>query len=74
VFLAVSAISAFFRYEFCQTDEAVICVWLQGGTFTISNLGMFGITNFSAIINPPQVITADCFVSDDTNWTVFCLV
>jgi pyruvate dehydrogenase E2 component (dihydrolipoamide acetyltransferase) len=28
----------------------------QGGTFTISNLGMMGITNFSAIINPPQVI------------------
>lgn len=27
----------------------------QGGTFTISNLGMFGIKNFSAIINPPQV-------------------
>jgi pyruvate dehydrogenase E2 component (dihydrolipoamide acetyltransferase) len=26
----------------------------QGGTFTISNLGMYGITNFSAIINPPQ--------------------
>ncbi|KAL3309844.1 hypothetical protein Ciccas_011600 [Cichlidogyrus casuarinus] len=26
----------------------------QGGTFTISNLGMFGISNFSAIINPPQ--------------------
>ena len=26
----------------------------QGGTFTISNLGMMGITNFSAIINPPQ--------------------
>lgn len=25
-----------------------------GGTFTISNLGMFGITSFSAIINPPQ--------------------
>jgi pyruvate dehydrogenase E2 component (dihydrolipoamide acetyltransferase) len=25
-----------------------------GGTFTISNLGMFGITEFSAIINPPQ--------------------
>lgn len=25
-----------------------------GGTFTISNLGMFGISNFSAIINPPQ--------------------
>ncbi|XP_049801243.1 dihydrolipoyllysine-residue acetyltransferase component of pyruvate dehydrogenase complex, mitochondrial [Schistocerca nitens] len=26
----------------------------QGGTFSISNLGMFGIKNFSAIINPPQ--------------------
>lgn len=26
----------------------------QGGTFTVSNLGMFGITNFSAVINPPQ--------------------
>jgi len=27
----------------------------QGGTFTISNLGMFGVKSFSAIINPPQV-------------------
>jgi len=26
----------------------------QGGTFTISNLGMMGITDFTAIINPPQ--------------------
>merc|ERR1719273_844566 len=26
----------------------------QGGTFTISNLGMFGIQEFTAIINPPQ--------------------
>jgi pyruvate dehydrogenase E2 component (dihydrolipoamide acetyltransferase) len=26
----------------------------QGGAFTISNLGMMGIKNFSAIINPPQ--------------------
>jgi pyruvate dehydrogenase E2 component (dihydrolipoamide acetyltransferase) len=26
----------------------------QGGTFTISNLGMFGVDQFSAIINPPQ--------------------
>ncbi len=26
----------------------------QGGTFTISNLGMFGIKNFAAVINPPQ--------------------
>ncbi len=27
---------------------------LQGGTFTISNLGMFGTDRFSAILNPPQ--------------------
>ncbi|HLD95710.1 MAG TPA: pyruvate dehydrogenase complex dihydrolipoamide acetyltransferase [Alphaproteobacteria bacterium] len=26
----------------------------QGGTFTLSNLGMFWIKNFNAIINPPQ--------------------
>jgi pyruvate dehydrogenase E2 component (dihydrolipoamide acetyltransferase) len=27
---------------------------LGGGTFTVSNLGMYGIRSFSAIINPPQ--------------------
>lgn len=27
---------------------------LEGGTFTLSNLGMFGIDSFNAIINPPQ--------------------
>jgi len=26
----------------------------QGGTFTISNLGMYGIEHFTAIINPPE--------------------
>ena len=26
----------------------------QGGTFTISNLGMFGIKQFEAVLNPPQ--------------------
>jgi pyruvate dehydrogenase E2 component (dihydrolipoamide acetyltransferase) len=26
----------------------------KGGSFTVSNLGMFGISDFSAIINPPQ--------------------
>ncbi len=26
----------------------------QGGTITVSNLGMFGIEHFTAIINPPQ--------------------
>ena len=28
---------------------------MLGGTFTISNLGMFGVSRFTAIINPPQV-------------------
>jgi len=27
---------------------------LSGGTFTVSNLGMFGVTDFTAVINPPQ--------------------
>ena len=27
---------------------------LSGGTFTVSNLGMYGIDSFSAVINPPQ--------------------
>jgi pyruvate dehydrogenase E2 component (dihydrolipoamide acetyltransferase) len=27
---------------------------IQGGGFTISNLGMFGVDAFSAIVNPPQ--------------------
>jgi pyruvate dehydrogenase E2 component (dihydrolipoamide acetyltransferase) len=28
---------------------------ITGGTFTISNLGMYGLASFDAIINPPQV-------------------
>jgi pyruvate dehydrogenase E2 component (dihydrolipoamide acetyltransferase) len=28
---------------------------IEGGTFTVSNLGMFGLDRFDAIINPPQV-------------------
>jgi pyruvate dehydrogenase E2 component (dihydrolipoamide acetyltransferase) len=28
---------------------------LQGGTFTVSNLGMFGVRSFTAIVDPPQV-------------------
>ena len=27
---------------------------IQGGTFTISNLGMYGVDAFNAIVNPPQ--------------------
>lgn len=27
---------------------------MQDGTFTVSNLGMYGVTKFNAIVNPPQ--------------------
>ena len=35
-------------------DESITPPELSGGTFTVSNLGMFGIDRFSAVINPPQ--------------------
>lgn len=55
----------------------------QGGSFTISNLGMFGITEFSAVINPPQacimavggtrpVLTADGKVQSVMTVTLSC--
>ena len=30
---------------------------LSGGTFTVSNLGMYGVASFTAVINPPQAAT-----------------
>lgn len=30
---------------------------MSGGTFTISNLGMYNVDSFAAVINPPQVCT-----------------
>lgn len=41
-------LSARARIGKLQPDEYV------GGTFTVSNLGMFGVTSFGSIINPPQ--------------------
>lgn len=39
---------------------------LEGGTFTLSNLGMFGVDEFHAIVNPPQsTILATGSVSRD---------
>jgi pyruvate dehydrogenase E2 component (dihydrolipoamide acetyltransferase) len=35
-------------------DGSVTPPELSGGTFTVSNLGMYGVSNFSAVINPPQ--------------------
>lgn len=36
----------------------------MGGSFSISNLGMFGTDRFVAIINPPQVLHISCALSD----------
>ena len=35
-------------------DKEITPPELSGGTFTVSNLGMYGIERFTAIINPPQ--------------------
>jgi pyruvate dehydrogenase E2 component (dihydrolipoamide acetyltransferase) len=35
-------------------DGTITPPQLAGGTFSVSNLGMFGIDSFSAVINPPQ--------------------
>ena len=35
-------------------DNKLTAQDLEGGTFTISNLGMFGVEQFVAVINPPQ--------------------
>jgi pyruvate dehydrogenase E2 component (dihydrolipoamide acetyltransferase) len=35
-------------------DSKITPPELSGGTFTVSNLGMYGIDRFSAVINPPQ--------------------
>ncbi len=35
-------------------DGSITPPELSGGTFTVSNLGMYGIDSFSAVINPPQ--------------------
>ena len=35
-------------------DGSITPAELRGGTFTVSNLGMYGVDSFSAVINPPQ--------------------
>ncbi len=45
---------------------------IEGGTFTVTNLGMFGIPSFSAVVNPPEpgilavgAVVKRAVVSDD---------
>jgi pyruvate dehydrogenase E2 component (dihydrolipoamide acetyltransferase) len=49
----------------------------SGGTFSVSNLGMMGVAEFTAIINPPEAailaiggISRDVVVNDDDSFTV----
>ena len=35
-------------------DQKITPPELSGGTFTVSNLGMYGVTNFHPVINLPQ--------------------
>jgi pyruvate dehydrogenase E2 component (dihydrolipoamide acetyltransferase) len=49
---------------------------LAGGTFTISNLGMYGVETFIAVLNPPQAAILatgaikDTVVVEDDEWEV----
>jgi len=38
---------------------------LEGGTFTISNLGMFAVESFTAVLNPPQAAIVACGATED---------
>ncbi len=54
--LPLAALSAGLKDLASQCREGAINPdLLTGGTITISNLGMFGIDNFTPILNPPQV-------------------
>jgi len=53
--LPIQLINEKLRYLTRQArNGALTANEVTGGTFTISNLGMFGIKSFTAIINPPQ--------------------
>lgn len=52
---SVSAIAAEGREKAARArDRKLKGEDMSGGTFTISNLGMFGIEQFTAVINPPE--------------------
>lgn len=52
---SVSEIAVESRYKAARArDRKLRADEMSGGTFTISNLGMFGIEQFTAVINPPE--------------------
>jgi len=53
--LSISALSAKIKDAVGRANAGKLSTAdLQGGTLTVSNLGMFGVEEFDAIINPPQ--------------------
>ena len=53
--LSLSALSAKIKDAAGRANEGRLSTAdLQGGTLTVSNLGMYGVEEFDAIINPPQ--------------------
>jgi len=46
-------------------DSKLTAQDLEGGTFTISNLGMFGVEQFVAVLNPPQAAILAVGATDD---------
>ncbi|MFJ3394725.1 dihydrolipoamide acetyltransferase family protein [Leifsonia aquatica] len=52
---SVSAISGIARALVAKAaDRTLSAAEMTDGTFTVSNLGMYGVEHFTAIINPPQ--------------------
>jgi len=52
---SVSAISGIARALVAKAaDRTLSAAEMADGTFTVSNLGMYGVEHFTAIINPPQ--------------------
>ena len=43
------------RLQALARDRKLAVTDLEGGTFTVSNLGGFGVDGFTPIVNPPQV-------------------
>ena len=53
--MSLSALSEKIKDAVTRANEGKLqSADLQGGTLTVSNLGMFGVEEFDAIINPPQ--------------------
>jgi pyruvate dehydrogenase E2 component (dihydrolipoamide acetyltransferase) len=51
-------------------DGSITPPEISGGTFSLSNLGMYGVSSFQAVVNPPQA--AILAVGEVAEWPVVC--